>query len=112
MINLKIETLEDLESYDKTLLDIDYVHIFKRGEYNEDHVDYEDYGNHSGYEIIDISSGDLDIMALDFEYDCGYGRQLVFGHIVFKDGTWLERSEYDGAEWWTCRSKPTRKCNF
>lgn len=36
------------------------------------------------------------------EYDAGFGsahiaRDLL---VVFKDGTYLERREYDGSEWW------------
>lgn len=34
------------------------------------------------------------------EYDAGYGLQQLFGVVVFKDGSWLSRGEYDGSEWW------------
>jgi hypothetical protein len=37
---------------------------------------------------------------LDFEYDSGYGGQNLFGTIWYVDGTWSERGEYDGSEWW------------
>ena len=37
---------------------------------------------------------------LDFEYDNGYGGQELFGNVWYTDGTWSERGEYDGAEWW------------
>ena len=30
----------------------------------------------------------------------GYGGQELFGVIAFNDGTWLDRGEYDGSEWW------------
>lgn len=36
----------------------------------------------------------------EINYDNGYGMQQLFGTIVFKDGTWLKRSEYNGSEWW------------
>lgn len=39
-------------------------------------------------------------------YDAGYGSQQLFGVIVFNDGTWLERREYDGSEWWTKNTIP------
>jgi len=42
-------------------------------------------------------------------YDNGYGGQELFGTIVFKDGTWLERGEYDGSEWWEHRKLPTEE---
>lgn len=45
----------------------------------------------------------------DVRYDSGYGgseipEDLV---IVFKDGSWLERGEYDGAEWWEYKQTPS-----
>ena len=43
---------------------------------------------------------------MDFEYDSGYGVQELFGIIWLTDGTWLERSEYDGSEWWSHKSLP------
>lgn len=45
-------------------------------------------------------------------YDNGYGGQELFGTIVFKDGTWLERGEYDGSEWWEHRKLPTEESLF
>lgn len=47
------------------------------------------------------------IKDLAFDYDNGYGTQLLFGKVWFKDGTWLERDEYDGSEWWEYKSVPT-----
>ena len=46
------------------------------------------------------------IESLDFEYDAGYGYQNLFGTIWFNNRTWAERSEYDGAEWWSYRTCP------
>ena len=37
---------------------------------------------------------------LDFDYNDGYGSQELFGTIWFEGGTWGEREEYDGSEWW------------
>ena len=37
---------------------------------------------------------------LDVEYNTGYGGQELFGNIWYEDGTWSERGEYDGSEWW------------
>ncbi len=45
-------------------------------------------------------------------YNNGYGGQELFGTIVFKDGTWLERGEYDGSEWWEHRKLPTEESLF
>lgn len=40
------------------------------------------------------------LSSINFEYDNGYGSQELFGTIWFKDGSWAERAEYDGSEWW------------
>lgn len=39
-------------------------------------------------------------------YCDGYGAQTLFGCVVFNDGSWLERHEYDGAEWWEYKRTP------
>lgn len=39
-------------------------------------------------------------------YDSGYGIQFLYGTIWFYDGSWAERSEYDGMEWWVHRKYP------
>ena len=47
------------------------------------------------------------INLLDFNYNSGgYGIQELFGYIWYDDGTWSERSEYDGAERWEHRERP------
>lgn len=45
---------------------------------------------------------------LDFEYDNGFGSQVLFGYIWYVDGTWSERSEYDGSEWWSYKECPPK----
>ena len=53
------------------------------------------------------------IESLDFEYDAGYGGQELFGNVWLEDGTWLERGEYDGSEWWEHKVIPEipKECN-
>lgn len=43
---------------------------------------------------------------LDFLYDNGYGGQELYGTIWYEDGTWSERGEYDGSEWWEYKKCP------
>jgi hypothetical protein len=45
---------------------------------------------------------------LDFEYDAGYGGQELFGYIWYADGSWSDRGEYDGSEWWRHQTRPER----
>lgn len=40
------------------------------------------------------------------DYDDGYGTQELFGTITFKNGTWLDRYEYDGSECWSFNKYP------
>lgn len=44
----------------------------------------------------------------DFCYDVGYGTAEIPGDfvIVFSDGSWLGRGEYDGSEWWCYYKAP------
>jgi hypothetical protein len=43
---------------------------------------------------------------LNFEYDNGYGGQEIHGTIWYTDGSWSERGEYDGSEWWEFKESP------
>lgn len=49
----------------------------------------------------------------DVEYDAGYGAQEIACDlvIVFTDGTWMDRGEYDGSEWWQLHKIPTKQPN-
>lgn len=51
---------------------------------------------------IDYTYEDLEIFfkQLDFNYDSGYGGQELYGTVWLTDGSWMERGEYDGSEWW------------
>lgn len=51
-------------------------------------------------------SGEFYNSLRNINYDSGYGTQYVYGFIVFTDGTWLERMEYDGSEWWDNKRCP------
>lgn len=43
---------------------------------------------------------------LEFEYDSGYGLQVLHGTVWLEGGSWLERGEYDGSEWWEYKKYP------
>ena len=44
--------------------------------------------------------------SLNFDYDDSYGEQYLSGTIWYEDGTWSERAEYDGSEWWKYKKCP------
>jgi hypothetical protein len=71
---------------------VEWVHIVLGAEYQEQRT---------------ISGSLRDVAPLlDFEYDAGFGSQELFGTIWYADGTWSERAEYDGSEWWRRVSRP------
>lgn len=94
MKNIKEELEKDLRGYNKSIDDIIAFRI-SLGEYQSS--GFEVFGEEFSWELIPE----------DLEYDSGYGSQELFGTILFKDNTWLERGEYDGQEWWEYRSPPT-----
>jgi hypothetical protein len=57
---------------------------------------------------VNYTSDEFDefIKSLDFDYDNGYGGQNLFGYVWFNDGSWLDRGEYDGSEWWQYQTTP------
>jgi hypothetical protein len=44
--------------------------------------------------------------SINFEYNNGFGGQMVEGYIWYVGGTWSSRGEYDGSEWWEYNSCP------
>jgi hypothetical protein len=75
------------------------------------YVDYDD-GDGGHFEPVALKCGYTKdgwegfLKALDFNYDNGYGAQMLYGKIWFKNGSWAERDEYDGSEWWAYRKRP------
>lgn len=57
---------------------------------------------------VNHDSHDLDVFLtkLDVEYNNGFGGQNLEGVVWLADGTWLERGEYDGSEWWERKILP------
>ena len=72
----------------------------------------DNYGNFepSGEEPVEIDLQSFFDGTAKLTYDCGYGHQEINPtlKVVFKDGTWLERAEYDGSERWRFVSPPQR----
>ena len=62
------------------------------------------------FNTYDKIEGSLDevLTLLDFEYYSGFGGQEVYGYIWYTDGTWSERGEYDGSEWWIHKKRPEK----
>lgn len=105
MINAAEELLQALSDFSKEVSDIKCLWIGHEECYDENRdTSYEQTFN------LKIGWTEQDwqklMHDLDFEYDEGYGGQELFGTVWFNDGSWLERGEYDGSEWWAYRTTP------
>jgi hypothetical protein len=71
--------------------------------------DYEKHGKvlPVGYDPTDWEAF---LSFLDRRYDSGYGGQELFGTIWLSDGSWFDRGEYDGSEWWQHHKCPPFPC--
>ena len=92
MINAKAEILEAVKGKEVSLIKI----VFD--------------GDPFGSKPKRLIEGSLDTVLpmLDFVYDDGYGSQELFGFIWYTDGSWSERGEYDGSEWWVHKKRPDK----
>lgn len=91
MTNLLKETEHVLKWFKKKPADIDWIGS-KDGKYA---IDWEQFRN----------------LAASIDYDAGFGAQEIARDlvVVFKDGDWLIRDEYDGAETWELQSLPKKR---
>ena len=89
MINAKEEILDHIRGKDVEFLRVAYI---------------ERYGE-KGLRI----DGELNdcVKLLDFYTMMVLAVKKLFGFILYKDGSWSEREEYDGSEWWVHRKPPT-----
>jgi hypothetical protein len=90
-MNAKTELMKALTKANKTVADITKLKVV--------------YREYEMVQVPDVTIEGLD--NLDFVYKQSYGIQQLFGLVLFNDNTWLERSEYDGSEWWSYKSPPT-----
>ena len=67
-------------------------------------------------DVVAICGNDFQITKENFEkyskieYDNGYGSpQVAEDLLIIGDDFWIERHEYDGAEWWEFKDMPNYK---
>lgn len=87
-MNALEEIKEVLEENNKTTDNITAIRVT---------LDKGDWDNIKIYTLEDLK---------DLHYVRGYGAQELRGFILLDDNDWLERLEYDGAEWWEYRRNP------
>lgn len=84
MKNLKEETIKILEEHKRKPEEIKWV----------------------GCKSFKIPISEFWKLADEF-YDCGYGStEVAEDLLIVGDNWWLERHEYDGAEWWEYKTVP------
>lgn len=89
--NLLDETTTILKMHNKTWHDVLWV------------------GRKNGTLIIPL---DQVAKIFDFQYDASYGgNEVKTSLVVIGDSWWLERGEYDGAEWWEFKQLPVQAKN-
>lgn len=82
-MNLWKETVAKLEKHGKTVADIKFVQTYR--------------GRIENFEEL----------AKNIDYDDGYGcLQIEPSLVIVGDDWWLERDEYDGAEWFEFKQQP------
>lgn len=87
MRNLYKETNDVLERFDKTMDDVIWIGL---GEYEIEKSNF-----------IEVAKSTI--------YDGGFGIQEIPNDlIVVGQDFWLERHEYDGAEWWEFKQQPIK----
>lgn len=96
-MNLLSETLIKMEKYGKTFEDVDQVTwavIIKR-EWKDGKPVFHSETRWCTWETFAE-------VARTIDYDNGYGHQEIGEslEILFKDGSWMQRWEYDGSEGW------------
>ena len=64
---------------------------------------FNEYQLRPGYSEEDFAKF---LESISFKYDDGFGGQMLYGIIWYRDGTWSERGEYDGSEWWNHKKIP------
>jgi hypothetical protein len=97
MTNCKDEFLEHVE--ERQIL----CAVIREVYYDIEEPDRKSFVLKPGFSDLDFK---LFLKSIDFEYYSGHGAQNLDGTIWYTDGTWSDRGEYDGAEWWEYRKCP------
>ena len=100
MQNLLKETESEISNNNLEISDVVEV-IFRNSSFSAGKVDSWQKGNWEDFAKL-----------ADRKYDEGFGcAEVEDVMIIFKDGSWLERYEYDGSEWWEYKKIPVIPSN-
>lgn len=101
-MNAKQEFLQHIQRFDQS--GVLCAHIKFGGDWSTPEDQREYYILTTGYTQEEWQQFLSDI---DKNYNSGYGSQNLFGTIWYNDGTWSNRGEYDGSEWWEYNQVPS-----
>ena len=98
MVNLLDETLEKIKANGKSIEEIKFVMAETVRVKNGMTYPFEEYMNWEDF-----------AEQADKIYDDGYGgNEVKMGLKIIGKNWWLERHEYDGAEWWEFKQIPKK----
>lgn len=113
MINATDELLSIINASGKTSLEVKcaVIGMQKRGWYCSDSDLISDHWRFEKIIRLPLNWSNDEwvnfLKNLNFNYAGDeYGDQEMYGYVWFKDGSWLERYEYDGREEWHFKSVP------
>lgn len=96
-MNLLSETLRKMEQYGKTFKDVEQVTwvVVTKRDWKDGKPVFKTEDHWCTWETFAEAARSID-------YDNGYGHQEIGEslEILFKDGSWMQRWEYDGSEGW------------
>ena len=98
-MNLLKETLQIISKHGKITEEVLYVNVPPLNRWDENAVVYST----DWVGFVELAE------EFYSDYDNGYGgAEVPEITIIFTDTTWLERIEYDGAEWWVYKATPVQ----
>ena len=93
-MNLGRETIDKLKEHGKTIHDVQFVAGINWNTRTTYWQSWDDFLKE----------------AISINYDDGYGSaEIDPALVVVGDDWWLERAEYDGAEWWEFKTQPKKE---
>ena len=96
--NIANELLDAVKDNTASVIALDVAYVDKRGNTIWRQIWRQDKSSVGFEEFVQTR--------LNLFYNNGYGTQHIFGEVWLSDGSWFERDEYDGSEWWAHRTRP------
>lgn len=99
--NVAKELAQQCVKHGKSPSDIVWIDIWITECYS-DSIHYVLTPNHTEKELKAFLEASFEL-----NYNNSYGARELDGCVFFTDGSWLERNDYDGLEWWEHKTVPS-----